>query len=425
MPAFFRSVATLMCAVALLALARPARAKTLRITSSPSGARVEMNGLIVGKTPFAMKMPGGYFHKTHTIFGAKLRHAIVVRISLDGYATKQLTITEGPYVWRSFSGRSDGNYWLLKADHFELILRPASDVFTGQPEISRAKMDANSEAGAKLPAELIATQSDAAIVRVEGDANRGTGFFVTDTGVIATNRHVVAGQQTIYVVTKTLKRLTAQVVYIDPDEDLALLKVHGSGFPHLTLATLNAVERGESVVAIGNPGGGMPDTITRGIVSGIGKSRLAGSGTWIQTDAAINPGNSGGPLLDSEGRVVGITAVKIVGTARTNEISGLNFALSAQDLIDVLRRFYPPEEKSTKEQKEDPGSATVKVLSEPTGADIYVDGEFVGDTPSVLHLSAGAHAVEIEAVGKQSWKRRMNVLKGSKVTLNARLAPKQ
>jgi len=423
MRANFRPGAVLMCVSVLTVPALPGRANTLRITSRPSGARVEMNGLIVGKTPFAMKMPGGYFHKTHTIFGAKLRHAIVVRISLEGYATKQLTITEGPYVWRSFNGSSDGNYWLVKTDHFEVVLRPTSQVFTGEPKISQAKMEANAETSARLSVEFLAKQSDAAIVRVEGDTDRGSGFFVTDTGVIATNRHVIAGQQTIHVVTKTLKRLTARVIYIDPDEDLALLKVHGSGFPYLTLATLDAVRRGESVVAIGNPGGGMPDTITRGIMSGIGKSRLAGRGTWIQTDAAINPGNSGGPLLDSEGRVVGITAVKIVGSGRANEISGLNFALSAQDLIDVLRRLYPPAEKPSEPTQESAGTATVKILSEPADADIYVDGEFVGDTPSVLHLSAGAHMVEIQAMGKKSWKRQMNVLEGSKITLNATLEP--
>ncbi|MGB7226113.1 MAG: PEGA domain-containing protein, partial [Candidatus Acidiferrales bacterium] len=178
------------CALFLASIVPAARANTLTVTSVPAGATVEINGLIVGTTPLSYKMPGAYFHKPHASFSARLEHPIVVRISHEGYASEQVTITEGPYVWRSFLGKTDGNYFLVKTDHFQVNLNPLKSVFTGNPAIST---DATSGAalGPELPVDVIAKQSDPAIVRVEGNLLQGTGFFLTDTGVIATNRHVV------------------------------------------------------------------------------------------------------------------------------------------------------------------------------------------------------------------------------------------
>jgi serine protease Do len=81
----------------------------------------------------------------------------------------------------------------------------------------------------------------------------------------------------------------------------------------------------------------MPFTVTKGIVSALGKFSAAGPGIWIQTDAAINPGNSGGPLLNTEGEVIGINTLKL----ERRSVSGIGFALSATDLLAVLRKFYP------------------------------------------------------------------------------------
>lgn len=402
-------------------VAQPAAANTLKITSIPPGATVEMDGLVVGTTPFTKEVPGGYFHKTRTIWGTRLEHPILVRISKEGYASQELTITEGPFVWRGFTGGSGGEYWLVKTDHFEVTLDPVDKMFTGRPEISDSQSDSAEELP-ELSAEVIAKQSDPAIVRVEVDDGSGTGFFVTSTGVIATNRHVVKGATRIHVVTRSYRRLEAKVIYIDQDKDLALLKVEGSDYPRLTLAALGTVGKGESVVAIGDPGGGMPDSVSRGVVSGIGTYKLAGNGTWIQTDATINPGNSGGPLLDMKGRVVGLTAGARLLNDAGERVSGLNFALSAQDLIDVLQRFYPGG-KSEIRSDTPGGSATVSVSSEPAGADIYVDNKFVGNTPSMLHLAAGIHEIKIEAAGKKTWERQLDVLRDSKLTLAPELEP--
>ena len=95
--------------------------------------------------------------------------------------------------------------------------------------------------------------------------------------------------------------------------------------------------RRQTVVALGNPGLSLPFSATKGIVSAVGQSEGIGKGTWIQTDAAINPGNSGGPLLNSHAEVVGINTQKVVEKG----FQGIGFALSANDLMEVLSRFYP------------------------------------------------------------------------------------
>ncbi|MGH9686457.1 MAG: PEGA domain-containing protein [Candidatus Acidiferrales bacterium] len=101
-------------------------AKNLTITTSPPGARLEINGLFVGTTPYTSDYPGGYFHKPHTVFGSRLDRAMVLTISEDGYLPEKVIITKGPLAWVSINGRHHGNYFLLKATHFEIRLQPVS-----------------------------------------------------------------------------------------------------------------------------------------------------------------------------------------------------------------------------------------------------------------------------------------------------------
>jgi hypothetical protein len=98
----------------------------------------------------------------------------------------------------------------------------------------------------------------------------------------------------------------------------------------------------------------------------------------------------------------------------------MNFALSAENLIQVLKRFYPEAGTPPKSAQED-GFGSVNVTSDPVGADIYLDGQFVGNTPSQLHLPAGAHKIRIQSENTKSWERSLNVLKDSEVTVNAKL----
>src|SRR5215813_13080047 len=117
----------------LLALVLPAstRADKLRITTIPPGAIVEIDGIKLGTTPFEKDYPGGYFRKVKTAMGSRLEHPLVIRLTLDGYATKEMTITEGPQEWISLNGRTRFQYFLVKSDHFDVKLDAISETFTG------------------------------------------------------------------------------------------------------------------------------------------------------------------------------------------------------------------------------------------------------------------------------------------------------
>jgi hypothetical protein len=128
-------------ALALLSLAVPrAHAETLTISSAPLGATVEIDGSVVGTTPYQIAYPGGYFHKTHTVFGSRLEHAMIARIYKEGYAAQKVTLTSGPYEWVAVTGRHHGTFYLLKSEHFDVKLE------TGH-EAGRDPLEADASAG--------------------------------------------------------------------------------------------------------------------------------------------------------------------------------------------------------------------------------------------------------------------------------------
>lgn len=335
-------------------LCAPAGAKTLRITTVPPGATVEIDGVLLGVTPFEKNYPGGYFHRTRTSLGARLEHPLIARLSLPGYATAEITLTEGPMEWISLNGRSHGDYWLLKSDHFDVQLDSIPQTFTGSVITATAPVTVGSPAQDAPPLDLptLVARAKPAVVYLKALDRSGTGFFVTATGVIATSAHVARDEGTLLAVLADGRRLEGRVVYVDADLDLALVKIPGGGYTPLPLAGPALVRRGEAVAAIGNPGDAMLFSVTRGIVSAIGPLPTAGPGTWIETDAPVNSGNSssnspsnssmnnaddsGGPLLNARGEVIGVNTTKLV---RKN--GGTGMALSAGDLLAVLRRFYP------------------------------------------------------------------------------------
>jgi PEGA domain len=114
-------------ALCLFAWPSPARGDTLRIISTPPGAAVEINGVAAGVTPYEKELPGGYFHKTKTPFGARLEHPLTVRVSLAGYAPQLVPITEGPMNWMDVHGRNRGAYYLVKTNEFHVALEAASE----------------------------------------------------------------------------------------------------------------------------------------------------------------------------------------------------------------------------------------------------------------------------------------------------------
>jgi hypothetical protein len=110
--------------VVFAAIAPPAGAESFKVTSTPAGASVEIDGAVVGTIPIEADYPGGYFHKTHTVFNARLEHRMVLKVSKDGYVLQQITLTDGPFDWIGVTGKHHGKYFLLRSDHYELKLEP-------------------------------------------------------------------------------------------------------------------------------------------------------------------------------------------------------------------------------------------------------------------------------------------------------------
>jgi S1-C subfamily serine protease len=169
----------------------------------------------------------------------------------------------------------------------------------------------------------------------------GSGVILTSNGYILTNRHVVEDSQSLTVALSDGRELAASVVEVSDATDLALIKVDATDLPAASIGDSDAVQVGQTAIAIGSPLGAYTETVTRGIVSGLDRDvtvtneatrRQTTLTGLIQTDAAINPGNSGGPLLDAAGNVIGIN------TAVATSAEGLGFAIpigAARDLIDL------------------------------------------------------------------------------------------
>jgi serine protease Do len=196
--------------------------------------------------------------------------------------------------------------------------------------------------GKDVPA-VVAITTDGGPVLGRGGRGGGaaTGFVIDPGGIIVTNDHVVADARSINVTASDGKKLSGRVLGQDASHDLAVLKVDGTNLPAVELGDSDQVQVGDDVVAIGNAldlDGGL--SATRGIVSGLHRQIPTQTGAQlsglIQTDAAINPGNSGGPLVDAQGRVIGInTAI-----ANPNTAQNVGFVIpisQAKPIIDRLR----------------------------------------------------------------------------------------
>lgn len=162
---------------------------------------------------------------------------------------------------------------------------------------------------------------------------QGSGFIIDNRGHILTNSHVVAGAQQILVRFDDGRETTGRVVGSNPKFDIALIRTQPVGYRPAILGDSSQIRVGQWAIAIGSPFG-LEQTVTVGVISATGR-RGVGQGTatdFIQTDASINPGNSGGPLLDINGRVVGINSM-IVSTGQ-----GIGFAIP----INLARRIITP-----------------------------------------------------------------------------------
>lgn len=175
------------------------------------------------------------------------------------------------------------------------------------------------------------------------ERNIGSGFIISNDGLIITNKHVVSDTNAKYtVLTNDSKKYDVVSIYRDPVNDASILKINASGLKPLVLGNSSTLKLGQLVIAIGTPLGEFTNTVTSGIISGLGRGITAGSpfegaveklDNVIQTDAAISPGNSGGPLLNSRGEVIGIN------TAIAAEGQNIGFAIPSNVIKELIDNF--------------------------------------------------------------------------------------
>ncbi len=240
--------------------------------------------------------------------------------------------------------------WLPGLDHRpSAIGTPVSAIVQPTPGPTSNLPAGPATAGRALQSEVqrVYEQTNAAVVHIDGEVAAspsspggrgiGSGFVWDDQGNIVTNYHVVADAQTLLVSFAGTMHHTAAIVGVDPSNDLAVIRTMRDNPPApLALADSDELKIGQFVVAIGNPFG-LDRTLSLGVISALGRTIASPDnrfiGEAIQTDAAINPGNSGGPLLDLDGRVVGVNTQIL---SESGSSAGIGFAIPANTLARVV-----------------------------------------------------------------------------------------
>ncbi len=179
--------------------------------------------------------------------------------------------------------------------------------------------------------QQIRIEQPAQIFPQQGQAS---GFIVSPDGILLTNSHVVRGMDEIKVILQDGREFKAEVVGQDPETDVAVLKIPATDLPFLQLDDLSKLEAGQWVLTVGSPLG-LSASVSAGVISATGRNDLAVTSRedFIQTDAAINRGNSGGPLMNLDGKVVGMATAKAVDPYGA---SGIGFAIPSSILKQVL-----------------------------------------------------------------------------------------
>jgi serine protease Do len=290
----------------------------------------------------------------------------------------------------------------LSATAVSNLLRPTASVAanpSAASNVSQVHVDESSAVidAVKAVAPAVVTiysQGGGTLNNVSGT---GSGFIFDANGWILTNRHVVNGAQKVTVQLQDTRSFDATVYGIDSLTDLAIIKIDATGLPTAPLGASADLQAGQLAIAIGNPLGNFENTVTTGVVSGLGRQIRAGDATstsseqlnnLIQTDAAINPGNSGGPLVNSGGKVIG------VNTAVNADAQGIGFSIPIDVAKPIMQqalkgeklsrpfigvRYSPVTEQLAKDQN----------LSVKNGALI---GSGTAGTPAVLADSPAAKA---------------------------------
>ncbi|MCB0763647.1 MAG: trypsin-like peptidase domain-containing protein [Flavobacteriales bacterium] len=243
-------------------------------------------------------------HTTHTASGEHSSQVIE-----DAMALAARRLADAPDLEARLAANYESGIMRAKGEPVKLIA-PKPIAFEGRKDMLSALVKA--------------------VVTIQTKDGHGSGFLISNDGYMITNEHVVGSDGLVKVKFEQGFTLDAQVVKVNKDFDLALLKVQATDLPALRIGEDQALMLGEEIFAIGTPlDAALGQSVSRGILSG--KRELEGH-TYLQADVSINPGNSGGPFIDETGQVVGVATMKISGKG----LEGLGFGVPISQALEML-----------------------------------------------------------------------------------------
>jgi serine protease Do len=239
----------------------------------------------------------------------------------------------------------------------------------------------------------------------------GSGVIVSPEGYILTNAHVIRGADVIRVTLLDKRVFEGKVLGTLKGIDLAILRIEAKNLPYAELADSDKARIGEWVVALGNPLG-FDHTVTVGVLSGRGRNLADFYRDLLQTDAAINPGNSGGPLVDIQGRVIGINTATVPGAQGIGFAIPSNLARNAVDQVIATGRIRIPF-LGVRMRDADPNIARHLGLPEPSG--VVIAGIVEGSPAARARLQVGDTIVEVQGKKIETSGALITFLQSSKV----------
>jgi putative serine protease PepD len=292
--------------------------------------------------------------------------------------------------------------------------KPTTIASNSTPASTGTRREASSTA---LTATQIYKQASKGVVSIQSrtaqGADSGTGIVLNEKGLILTNDHVIAGGTSLTVAANGSSTVTrpATLVGEEANSDLALIRVDptGLGLKPLDVVSSSSLQVGDPVYAIGNPYG-LDETLTRGIVSALGRSISAPDGAAIsgaiQTDAALNPGNSGGPLLNDQGQVIGVNsqiasdAASVAGSQPGS--TGVGFAISSNTVAQVIKTIESGKGVSSASATRGAERSGTEQPGTEQGEGPQTQSPFGGSSPSapegrLREAEAGAQGSEAES----------------------------
>lgn len=221
--------------------------------------------------------------------------------------------------------------------HVEALVRDIVEEMLKQEkedqQVAKLVEDINQSVVAVIGKNKSYRQQDYIYSKMPNNLQHGSGVVISSNGRIITNNHVVKDMEEIYVVMYDGKAYSAQLLYNDEEIDLALIKINRSDLKPVELETADKVKVGNTVIAIGTPlYFGYRNSASKGIISGLNRP-VDQTYTYLQTDASINPGNSGGPLINMDGKLVGINTLGYIF------YSGMNFAIPVENVSYFLDHY--------------------------------------------------------------------------------------